>query len=37
MLTTGVEEGAAEGTGARFGEFDEWVRANVDLIKSKLQ
>ena len=36
MLTCGMEEGAAEGTGARFGEFDEWVRANVDLIKSKL-
>ena len=37
MLTCGMEEGAAEGTGARFGEFDEWVRANIDLIKSKLQ
>lgn len=37
MLTCGVEEGAAEGTAARFGEFDEWVRANIDLIKSKLQ
>lgn len=36
MLTCGMEEGAAEGTGARFGEFDEWVRANIDLIKSKL-
>lgn len=37
MLTCGMEEGAADGTGAKFGEFDEWVRANVDLIKSKLQ
>lgn len=36
MLTCGMEEGAADGTGAKFGEFDEWVRANVDLIKSKL-
>lgn len=36
MLTGGMEEGAADGTGAKFGEFDEWVRANVDLIKSKL-
>lgn len=36
ILTCGVEEGAAEGTGARFGEFDEWVRANVELIYSKI-
>lgn len=35
VLSCGVEEGAEEGAGAKYSEYDEWVRANIDLIKSK--
>ena len=34
-----IEDDAKENpdAGARYSEYDEWVRANIDLIKSKLQ